>query len=71
MDDQFNLIPNIEEKFNDLNSLYLTQFQTQSLDLLQKYNLKYLVFTPSAQDKYQIKNFIYLNKECFEQIYNR
>jgi len=69
MDTNFALIPQVEQRFNDLNILYLTSFETQALSLLNKYHLQYLIFTPRAQEKYLISNFNYLNKKCFEQVY--
>ena len=70
MDDQFNLIDDVEQRFIDVNLLYQTKFQTQALHLLEKYNLRYIVFTPHAQQQYQLKRLQYLSPECFHLIYN-
>lgn len=71
MDDQFNLIKNIETRFENLNSLFITRFQTQALSLLDKYNIRYLVITPHAREVYQMKNFAYLTEECFDLVYDQ
>ena len=71
MDDQFLLIDNVEERFNDLHSLYTTSFQTQAIDLLQKYQIRYLVLSPRAQEIYGIQNFRYFDPACFVPIYNK
>ncbi|MBI2665997.1 glycosyltransferase family 39 protein [Candidatus Woesearchaeota archaeon] len=70
MDDQFSLRDDAEERFSDVNLVYKTQFQTQALHLLEKYNIKYVVFTPHAQQHYQLKRLSYLSPECFHLVYN-
>ena len=70
MDDKFALIGNVEKRFSNLNSLFITGFQTQALGTLDEYGIKYIVITPSAKEKYQIESFNYLTEECFELIYD-
>lgn len=69
MDNQFALIDNVELRFQDLNSLYSTSFQTRALHSLDEHKITYLMLTPFAQEKYNIKQFKYLTPECFEQVY--
>ncbi|MEW5896432.1 MAG: hypothetical protein AB1668_01960 [Nanoarchaeota archaeon] len=71
MDDQFRLVEDVEERFKDVKSLYTTPFQTQALGLTDKYNIKYLVLTPSAKEKYGLEKFNYLTSKCFRKIYNQ
>ena len=70
MDDQFTLINNIETRFNDLNNAYTTPFQTQALSVFDKYNIQYLVLTPTAQLKYDLHDFNYLGEGCFKKQYD-
>jgi len=70
MDDQFSLRDDAEERFTEVNTLYLTLFQTQALQLLEKYQVKYVVFTPHARQHYQLKRLRYLSPECFHLVYN-
>ena len=70
IDDQFSLIPDVEQRFKDVNSLYITKFQTQALDLTDNYNVQYLVLTPAAQKLYLLKRMEYLTPECFSLAYN-
>lgn len=64
MDDQFSLVEN-EERFRDITTLYTTQFQTEALDLLEKYDIDYLILTSSAQEEMGLERFSYLTPECF------
>ena len=70
MDDQFHLIPDIEQRYSDLNSLFTTSFQTQAISLLNKYNITNLVLTPKAQQRYGLEKFNYLTKNCFQQVHS-
>ena len=69
MDNKFASIKNVEEKFADLNALFTTRFQTQAIDLVEKYNIDYIMFTTKAQNKYGQSNFKYLSIDCFERVY--
>ena len=70
MDDQFTLIPDVEKRFAALTSLFTTQFQTEAISLFDEYNIRYIVLTPSAREKYNLTNLQYRLKECFERIYD-
>ena len=70
LDDQFGLIKNIEKRYQDQNTLFTTRFQAQALELLNKYNIQYLVLTPTSKIRYQIEDFNYLGSNCFYQVYN-
>jgi len=69
IDNKFASIKDIEERFSDSNSLFTTKFQTQASDLIDKYNLDYIMFTTKAKEKYQQSNFKYLSINCFERVY--
>lgn len=69
MDEKFNAINDIEQRFNDLNLIFTTPFSTKALHLLEKYNIDYIIFTPKAKEKFH--KLKYLSKDCFEQVYNK
>ena len=68
MDDQFNLIPEIEKRFQDLKPIFTTSFETQAIDTLNRHNMQYLIFTPFAREKFQNNNFNFLDAKCFKRI---
>lgn len=70
MDNKFSRIKNIEERFAEFNTLFITRFQTLAVGLIDKYGIDYIVFTPQAQKKYQRANFKYLSIDCFERLYS-
>ena len=69
MDDQFILIDDVDIRFNDLVSLYTTQFQTQGIGLAQKYDINYIVLTPTAKEKHNIVRLNYASNHCFNLVY--
>src|SRR3989344_5221933 len=70
MDDRFMLIPDVDTRFQALTSLFTTKFQTEALDLADQYGIEYFVLTPSAKEKYGIRDKIsYLTKRCFDLVY--
>ncbi|MBU1111234.1 MAG: glycosyltransferase family 39 protein [Nanoarchaeota archaeon] len=70
MDTTFELIPDIEVRFAELNSMYTSYFQTQVIGIADKYDIRYLVLTSSTKEHYNISKFEYLNKDCFDLQYN-
>lgn len=70
LDDQFILTENAQQRFQDLNDLFSTKFQTHAINLLEKHQVQYLVFSSKAQKKYQINKFNYVVGECFKKIYD-
>ena len=71
MDEQFSLISGIEERFNDLQSLYTTNYQTQAISLLTKYNLEYILLSEAAKERYGIERISYVDKNCFDLVYDQ
>lgn len=69
MDKQFGLIEDAETRFKDLDHLFRTQVQTSALDLLDKYNIKYIILTSHGKERYKISTFKYLDSKCFERAY--
>ena len=70
IDDRFMLVDDAEKRFQDLTSLFTTHFQTQAVEIAEKYRLEYFVLTPSAKEKYNLKEELpYATKRCFEIAY--
>ncbi len=68
MDSQFSLAPDVEGRLNDLGPLFRTPFQTQALEIFGKYNLNYLLFTQTAQQKTKTTKLKFITPDCFNQI---
>lgn len=71
MGDQFTLIPDVEQRFRDLNTLFTSSFLTEAIGLTDKYGINYIVLTPYTQQKYQLIRPKYYTIGCFERVYNQ
>ncbi|MBI2665041.1 hypothetical protein HYX12_00275 [Candidatus Woesearchaeota archaeon] len=70
MDDQFGLIEDVDQRYRDQNSLFATHFQTQAIDLLNKYEINYLLLSSQAKEKYDMVRFNYLSPKCFRLVHH-
>ena len=71
MDDKFNLIPDIEQRFQDLHSLYTSSFETQAVDLMERYGMQYIILTPYGKEKYDISLLKYRTSNCLRKVYDQ
>lgn len=69
MDNQFALAKDISVRFADMQLLYTTVFQTQAFEIMDKYDVEYVVLTPHAQQKYNLAGFKYYSQKCFQRVY--
>lgn len=69
MDENFLLIQNIDQRLNDLDSLYTTKFQIEAVSIMNNYDAKYILFTEEARVDYSIQNLSYIDNECFQQVF--
>jgi hypothetical protein len=69
MDDNFNLITDVEERFIDINSIFTTQLQTHAVSLFDKYGITHVMFTEKAKEKFDNNNFQFITIDCYERLY--
>ncbi|GIU68875.1 MAG: hypothetical protein KatS3mg002_0111 [Candidatus Woesearchaeota archaeon] len=67
-DNRFLLVQNIDQRIEDINKIYATRFQIESISILNKYNSKYILLTDYARKKYNIDKIYYINEDCFQEI---
>ncbi|MBI2102561.1 glycosyltransferase family 39 protein [Candidatus Woesearchaeota archaeon] len=70
MDDRFGTVSDVGTRLADMNTLYHTTLQTLALGLLNKYDLQYIILTSHSLKTEEIDSLRYLNKKCFEMVYN-
>lgn len=63
IDSYFFLQERVEERFEDVNRLYITSFETEAVDLFDKYGATHIVVPPGVPD---VK---YANAACFSRVY--
>lgn len=71
-DDNFLMIRDAEERYNDIRSIYTARFETDALKMMGKYSVDYIVLTPLAKSQFGITELSYArNSKCFDIIYDR
>jgi len=70
MDNNFILIDDINERFNDLNQTFRAIFKTQALDLLGKYGVNYIYFSNQTKGLFRIDELNFVDSNCFQLVYN-
>lgn len=69
MDPNFLLIPNIEQRYSDFQTMLTTPYETDAIRLLNKYGVFYIYFSDNLKEEYGVEKPIYLsNKKCFDMI---
>jgi len=70
-DMNFLMIEDIDEIYDDVKTVYTTQYETTAIKLLNKYNVKYILFSKYAKDYFEVIEPIFVKDErCFKKIYD-
>jgi hypothetical protein len=70
MDSDFLLIPNSAQRFQDLRTIYSSNYKTEAIPLLNKYNVKYILLSDSAKSEFSIETLRYVDEECFKLVFD-
>lgn len=65
IDDYYFLQPYIDERYKDVNRIYKTTFETEAVELFDKYNATHLLLPPGTKD------IRYAGGKCFTNIYDK
>ncbi|MAG47731.1 hypothetical protein CL617_03925 [archaeon] len=66
LDSNVFLVPNLEQRIDDVEIIYTTWSEAVALDLIRRYNIDYIYFTQRVKEKYNIQEILYTNDErCF------
>lgn len=69
-DSSFLLAPNPERRLKDISLVYKSQSETFVLEILKKYNVKYIIFDNFVKDKFGVKDLLYAkDTKCFTEVY--
>lgn len=70
IDSNFMLINNINQRYKDINSLFTVRLTSEAIQLINKYDIDYLLLSNRSMREYGVNDFFYADNECFEKIYN-
>ncbi|MBW2964633.1 hypothetical protein KY363_04185 [Candidatus Woesearchaeota archaeon] len=69
-DSSFLLIRSPSDVYDDISSMYTVRFKTQAVELMDKYGVDYIYFSPRAKAQFGIDELKYVEPDCFELVYN-
>ena len=71
IDSNFLLIHLPGNRVDDVETIYTTKYKTIAVDLLNKYDVDYIIFSRRTAEEIDIDQISYINDEkCFELVYN-
>lgn len=71
-DNNFLLVRDAEERYEDIEKIYTAAFETEALQLITKYSISYILVTPDAVKNFGINDLKYSGDEnCFNRAYNK
>ncbi len=69
VESRFILSEDIGQRLSDMETLYSTHSQIAAIELLDKYNISYLVFTRRALEERNLTGIKYYSSDCFEPVF--
>ncbi|MFP4424272.1 MAG: hypothetical protein ACLFP2_03480 [Candidatus Woesearchaeota archaeon] len=71
-DGNFLLIENINQRFEDIEEIYKTNFETEAINLLNKYSVDYIYISQRVKDFYGIQRVDYItDQNCFRLVFEK
>lgn len=71
IDENFIGQADVAIRLKDIDTIYKTAYSTEAIPLLNKYNAKYILFSPETAAEYRTPELRFLNKNCFEMVYDK
>jgi len=68
-DKMFILVPDARKRVQDIDRMYSTQFPIEAVNLFDKYDINYILFSTAALRRYGITTIAYHNQDCIQQVF--
>ncbi len=70
-DQKFLLRSDAQRRIRDISKVFTTVSETDAVKILNKYDAKYIYFSPDAKKEFGIEKIYYIEKsKCFENVYD-
>ncbi len=67
LDSNFLLIPDAQQRYEDVNLLYKVRFKTEAVRTLNKYDVNYIYFSSKFNKE---EKLYYVDEDCFTKVYD-
>jgi len=72
IDSNFLLAINPSQRQQDVERIFKTQYKTEAVSLLNKYDVKYLLVSPNTKSEFNIEKIKYIDdEECFIPVFHK
>ncbi|MFW6449946.1 MAG: hypothetical protein ACOCZ6_02730 [Nanoarchaeota archaeon] len=68
LDSNYLFIKNLNEKYNNLEALYTSAVASKALEIMEIYDITYIILDKRAREEYNVTKLSYANERCFPQI---
>ena len=69
IDANFLVKSDAEERLQDIETIYSTSFETAALELLNKYNAKYIFFGSNVKERFNVTALGFEDRKCFDDVF--
>ena len=69
IDNNFLMITDAETRYNDVKEVYKTSFETNAVQILNKYRAKYILLSKSVTEEFGVTGLSYADLKCFKKFY--
>jgi hypothetical protein len=70
-DQNFLLINNIDQRYNDITNLFTLRLKSEAVRLMNDYKINYIFLSTQTMKEFNITSLFYADKDCFELVYNQ
>jgi len=71
IDSNFLFIRNINQKYADMNSLFILRLESEAVRLINQYKINYLFVSSESLSEYNMTGLFYAGNSCFEKMYDK
>ena len=71
VDSNFLTIENIDQRFEDVKTIYTTKLETVAINNIERYDIDYIIISERTKELFNIKKLEYVNNEkCFDLVFD-
>ncbi len=71
IDSNFLMRNDIEKRLDDLSTIYRSAVDYKAIELMERYNASYLLFSDEAKKEFNISRISYISDSCFPVVFSK
>lgn len=70
-DNNFLLMPDVEQRYNDILHLYTLRLKSEAIRLLNEYDINYIFLSTRTMQEFNMTKLFYAEDDCFKLMYEQ